>query len=432
MSKIGIILEREYMQRVKKKSFVIMTFLGPVLMAALFVVPILLQGLEDEDYKSIAVLDASGQMEQVLQSSEMLSFDFLDPGRDLETLRQEGEYYGILLVPKDYESQGIKLFSTEQPSINIKSQISSAVEAHLRETKLLEAGIRQSQIDSLRAHVALDTIRWREDGSAEASSTEIAMAVGFILAFMIYMFVFIYGSQVMRGVIEEKTNRIVEVLASSVKPFEMMMGKVLGVALVALTQFAVWVVLTIVLVWAAQATLLGDMGGQMQQMNLSDPQAMEQIQNMDMDWQSALMNLNYFAIVGWFIFYFIGGYLLYAALFAAVGAAVDNETETQQFILPITLPMILAFVLAQNIIANPDGSLAFWLSVIPFTSPVVMLVRIPFESVSVGELLLSAGLLVATFVLTIWLAAKIYRTGILMYGKKITYAELWKWIRYGG
>jgi ABC-2 type transport system permease protein len=263
------------------------------------------------------------------------------------------------------------------------------------------------------------------------------MGVGFGTGILIYLFIFLYGVQVMRGVVEEKTSRIVEVIISSVKPFQLMLGKIIGIAMVGLTQFILWTILTFILVFIGQFFFI-------QELNITDnpvvqqtmptmPGQMKATQNFNYseakEILNDLQNIPFLKIISAFIFYFLGGYLLYSAMFAAIGAAVDNEADTQQFMAPVTIPLVFAFIAGQFIIQNPEGPLSFWLSIIPFTSPVVMMVRLPFE-VPLWELFLSMALLVAGFIFMTWLAGKIYRTGILMYGKKATYKELWKWLRY--
>jgi ABC-2 type transport system permease protein len=300
-------------------------------------------------------------------------------------------------------------------------------------------------LKNIHTDVKITTFKTDENGDEKKSLTEVTMIVGLVASILIYMFIFMFGTQVMRGVIEEKTNRIIEVIVSSVKPFQLMAGKIIGVALVGLTQFLLWVVFTFLIITAIQATF-PDMfkPQQIEQAKISgthvalpnetspvSPNAIsastgnEQI-NQVFDAFSAI---NIKVMVVAFIFYFLFGYLLYGALFAAIGSAVDNETDTQQFIIPITIPLILSIVVAQTIIQNPDSPLAFWMSMIPFTSPVIMMVRLPF-GVPGWEVVVSILLLIAGFLFTTWLAAKIYRTGILMYGKKSDYKELWKWIRY--
>ena len=269
------------------------------------------------------------------------------------------------------------------------------------------------------------------------------MIIGYLSGFLIYLFIFMFGAQVMRGVIEEKTSRIIEVIISSVKPFQLMMGKIIGIAFVGLTQFLLWVILTIMIVTGVKSavfpekdasqikaqTELISTAGSMQNIQGIDAvdaeQSMSEIENIF----GSIENINFGIILGSFLFFFIGGYLLYAALFAAIGSAVDSEADTQQFMLPITIPLILSIIVMMNAIQTPDSPIAFWFSIIPFTSPVIMMVRIPF-GVPYWQLFLSMGLLIITFIGATWVAAKIYRTGILMYGKKTTYKELWKWLRY--
>ncbi|MDP4291972.1 MAG: ABC transporter permease, partial [Bacteroidota bacterium] len=304
--------------------------------------------------------------------------------------------------------------------------------------------ISEEKIKAAKANVSITTININQSGKEEKSSTELAMGLGYFTSLIIYMFIFIYGVQVMKGVIEEKTNRIIEVIISSVKPFELMMGKILGIALVGLTQFLLWVFLTASIVGVfkmvvpdntsltktEQASLANHQvtaqAGKTASLDTQSPD--KQFQN---EFMASLSNIDYVLELSMFLFYFIGGYLLYAALFAAIGAAVDNDSDTQQFMLPITVPLIISIVAAQAIIQNPDGPLAFWLSIIPLTSPIVMMVRLPFH-VPMGQIALSMFLLVLGFLAATWIAAKVYRIGILIYGKKVDYKELWKWIKYKG
>jgi ABC-2 type transport system permease protein len=277
------------------------------------------------------------------------------------------------------------------------------------------------------------------------TSSGFTTGIGFIAGFLIYMFIFIYGAQVMRGVMEEKTSRIVEVIISSVKPFELMLGKIIGVALVGLTQFLLWVVLTTCIYTVVTATLFKGESTEKKVEQLIQSRTPAAMQMMEMDSSSvsqnnwavevtdAINNTNFPFIIAMFIFYFLGGYLLYSALFAAIGAAVDSETDTQQFMLPITIPLIVSFIMVQYVILNPHGNIAFWFSMIPFTSPIIMMVRIPFGMENhYGEVALSMMCLIAGFIFTTWLAGRIYRTGILMYGKKVNYRELARWLFYKG
>jgi len=462
MSKIGLIIQREYSTRVKKKSFIIMTILGPILFAAIMIAPALLAQLEDDEFKTVAVIDDSyafapivgedGKVfHQVLKDTKYIKFDYLI-GYDLDSAKKQlngSKYYALLYIPHNIVNVGTgnaQLFSYQQPNMALKMHIANCMEKHLEDIKLHkkgeELGISQQSIQEIirvvNSNVEILTYKMEEDGKETKSSTEISMVLGYIAGFLIYMFVFMYGSQVMRGVIEEKTSRIIEVIVSSVKPFQLMMGKIIGVALVGLTQFMLWVVLTFGLVTVAQAILVDDV--KMSQMaspagditgntltssdQITDEKAEEFVEVF-----SSIKTINFPLIIGMFLFYFLGGYLLYAAMFAAIGAAVDNETDTQQFMLPITGPLVLSIIIMVSAISNPNGSLAYWFSLIPFTSPIIMMVRLPFE-VPIQDVIISMSLLVVTFIFMVWLAAKIYRTGILMYGKKVSYRELWKWLRH--
>lgn len=448
MNKTGLIISREYMTRVKKKSFIVMTILGPILFAALFIAPAWIASMEDTEVKTVAVLDSSKVFLNKIQDTDYIKFKYLENTKldDLRKSFSHSEYYAILhILPSiTYEPSAVHLFSVKQPSFAVKNYIASSMEKELKNQKLRAAGINEDVLKSIKSDVSIRTIQWTEDGEEKESSTEIAMGVGYVGGFLIYFFIFMFGSQVMRGVIEEKSSRIVEIIISSARPFELMMGKIVGVALVGLTQFLLWIVLTFAIVAGVKAVAFPQMGTKnaqevvAQDMFAAAGQNMPEAQQIIQDQQkmqefedifNKLKTVNYGLMIGAFIFFFIGGYLLYGSLFAAIGSAVDNEADTQQFMLPITIPLILAMFVMMNAIQNPESPVAFWFSIIPFTSPVVMMVRIPF-GVPYWEVALSMGLLVLTFIFTTWLAGKIYRTGILMYGKKINYKELWKWIRY--
>ncbi|HSW67219.1 MAG TPA: ABC transporter permease, partial [Bacteroidales bacterium] len=307
--------------------------------------------------------------------------------------------------------------------------------------KLGAHGIDEDILRSIETDVRINTIKLHESGKEEKKYTEIATVLGFIAAIVIYIFIFMFGTMVMRGVIEEKTNRIVEVIVSSVKPFQLMIGKIVGVGLVGLTQFLLWVVLTLIIVTGFQqafpekfrlsyteqaATMEARLPSATPIATPTEQQLAETAISRVIE---GMMSINFGVVIFSFVFFFIGGFLLYGALFAAIGAAVDSETDSQQFMLPITIPLIFSIIMAQYVINDPNGPLSFWLSVIPFTSPIIMMIRIPF-GVPYFDLILSMFLLVLGFLGTTWLAGKIYRTGILMYGKKVNYAELWKWVRY--
>lgn len=443
MDKILLIIKREYMTRVKKKSFLIMTILGPVMMAAVFIVPVYLAEIEGET-KKIGIIDGTGLFSHEFENSDNLNFIFLtsDIETAKKTMKQDG-FYSLLHIPRAELSvpQSAVLYSDKQPNIIVKNFIKNAMRKKVEALKLEASGIDPSILTSIKSNINILTVKMNEGGEEEKSSTELSMAVGFIGGLLIYIFIFMYGGLVMRGVIEEKTNRIVEIIVSSVKPFQLMMGKIVGVAMVGLTQFVLWIILTMIIVAVFMGIFAGDLGSyQSSQLKLSDKnivptETTNENENAEGINESAIAifesirSINFGVLIFAFLFYFIGGYLLYGALFAAIGSAVDSETDTQQFMLPLTIPMIVAIALSQSIMMNPDGPAAYWLSLFPLTSPVTMMIRIPF-GVPYSDLLLSMTLMIAGFIGAVWLAGKIYRTGILMYGKKVSYKELWKWINY--
>lgn len=444
MNKIKIIILREYLTRVKKKSFIVMTILGPILMASIWVLPVVLATV-NTDIKSIQVLDETGLFAHRFTDTETMKFVpvTIDVEIAKNNLLKSGDY-GLLWIPKTELSvpSTAMFYSSGQASLEVTSHIKGIMKNEVESLKLEASGIDPSILRSIKSNIILNTIKITESGSEEKSFTEISMGVGLFSGVLIYMFIFIFGAQVMRGVMEEKTNRIVEVIISSVKPFELMMGKIIGVAMVGLTQFGLWIVLTLGIVTVLQATVLDTkqltkseqiftgQGKVLNEDQLKDISAqMQADDSFNMQIIEAITSINYGVMIGAFLFFFLGGYLLYAALFAAIGSAVDNETDSQQFMMPVTIPLILSMVMLGMIINNPSGSVAFWFSIIPLTSPIIMMLRIPF-GVPVWEIALSAGLLILGFLFTTWFAAKIYRTGILMYGKKVNYAELWKWLKY--
>lgn len=447
MNKTGLVMKREYLTRVRKRSFIIMSVLGPVLFAAMIIIPGLLAMSEDQEVKRIAVIDSTHLFRNVIPETEYLKFDFLrdTPLSEIKDTYEEAGYYGILYISHIVASEpnSVIFYSRKQPSLATKMHISSAMEEYIRDQKLKTYDIRDIDtiLKSVKTSINIRTIKMTESGREKESSTGIVMAVGYAGGLLIYMFIFIFGAQLMRGVIEEKVNRIVEVIVSSVKPIQLMMGKVIGIALVGLSQFAIWVVSTALLIMIAGALFFPALNMSSTERVVSQDimssapvqaQATEEVPEEMNEVMAALANLkniDFGVMLGSFIFYFLAGYLLYAAMFASIGAAVDNETDTQQFMLPVVMPLILGLIVLANAINNPDSSVAFWFSIIPFTSPVVMMARIPF-GVPYWEVILSMALLVASFLGMTWIAARIYRTGILMYGKKVSYRELLKWIRY--
>jgi len=432
-----------------------MTILGPLMMAAIVVVPIYLAKRGNE-MKTVAVIDETGLFYEKFKNSDNIKFHYLvsDIHSAKASFNKSGDH-ALLYIPKPDVTLPTNaiLYSENNVNINVKSYIRTIMTKRIEELKL-EAKLRDIQIDSknsitvddilrsVKTSVDINTMKIGEDGKESKSYTEVSMILGMVAGILIYFFIFMFGSQVMRGVIEEKTTRIVEVIISSVKPFQLMMGKIIGVALVGLTQFFLWVVLTFGIVTVVTSSFVSKdiKKSATEQIMKQNPvyssdntpqQATIQEDSEDgvNEVMNALHSINFPVMIGSFIFFFLFGYLLYAALFAAIGGAVDNEADTQQFMLPITVPLILAIIMAQYVIQDPEGSVSFWFSIIPLTSPVIMMIRIPF-GVPYGELILSMVLLVLGFLGTTWIASKIYRTGILMYGKKVNYKELWKWLRY--
>jgi ABC-2 type transport system permease protein len=451
MNKISLIIQREYLTRVKKKSFIIMTIIGPILMAALFIVPIFIAQYSSDEKKIIGVLDETGLFHNKFKNSDDIIFHYVYS--DLNSAKDQmikNEDYALLYIAKTHISlpTSAVLYSDIQPNINVKSYIQRVMSKEIEDEKLIynidrlnlspeDRKIALNIPKSIKTSINLTTIKVIGDGEEEKTFTELSMVLGIFSGILIYFFIFLFGAQVMRGVIEEKTSRIVEIIVSSVKPFQLMMGKILGIALVGLTQFLLWIILTFTIVGVFQAIFPDKIANNKTELLMQNNGLGQKINTQTITETTddiskvfeAIASINFKIMILSFIFYFIGGYLLYGALFAAIGSAVDNETDTQQFMLPITVPLILSVILAQFVIENPEGSLAFWLSIIPFTSPIIMMVRIPF-GVPYFDLFLSMSLLVIGFLATTWLAAKIYRTGILMYGKNVNYKELWKWIRY--
>ena len=419
MRKIWLIIKREYLVRVRKKAFIVMTIVGPLLMAALMIVPTYLAN-KTQELRTIAIAEDGFEFTNQIEDTDFLNFSKIptDEAILLKNDFSESNYYALLYI----DGNNFTLYSNQQISLSVSKAIENQLEQIIEHQKLKAAGIDLNILSEAESTVHITTKIITEDGSTTNSKAEASMGIGFICGILIYMFIFMYGTMVMRGVIEEKTSRIVEVIISSVKPFQLMMGKILGVALVGLTQFALWILLTIAIASVAELMFMDASSMTTESNSTQQSLLLSELSNLT-------GGINLIQIFISFIFYFLAGYLMYSSLFAAVGSAVDAEADTQQFVLPITIPLILAFILIQPIMENPDGALAFWMSIIPFTSPVIMMVRLPF-GVANWELALSMGVLILSFVLTTYLAGKIYRTGILMYGKKTSYKELWKWLTY--
>lgn len=447
MNKTGLILQREYLTRVKKRSFVIMTILGPILMAAVFIVPMIL-AMNSEEKSNIAIVDETGVFAGKFSDTDKLSFTILDtPIEEAKEDYAQNGYDDLLYIPRTEMAlpTSAVIYAKDQVSVTTKSYIRGIMKDEVEAQKMMASGIDPEILNSIKTNINLSSFILGDDGEETKSYAEVSMAVGYVGGLLIYMFIFIYGSMVMRGVIEEKTNRIVEIIISSVKPFQLMMGKIIGIALVGLTQFLLWIVLTAGIVGVFNMVYADKLMDKaipevtqsttdiipQQAMATVDPGLEEVTSEGLVEVLDMVKTINIPVMIIAFIIYFLGGYLLYASMFAAIGGAVDNETDTQQFMLPITVPIILALVMMPSVIENPAGPLAMWLSMIPFTSPISMMMRIPF-GVPYMQIVLSMVLLVITFIGMTWAAGKIYRTGILMYGKKVTYKELWKWLRYKG
>ena len=436
MNKIGLIIKREYLTRVRKRSFLILTFLGPILMAAIYIIPIMLALNSSTDHLRVAVVDESHWFEDRFSSNKEHTFVTM-PGQPIDSVKEmvkTGVFDMALYVPPTQLNipSNATVYSIRQVPMEVETYISSVMEKEIEKQKLMAKGVDPEIVSAVKTDVNLQIMRMDENGNEKETFTKVQFTLGIILSMMVYMFIMFFGGQVMQGVSEEKTNRIIEVIISSVKPFQLMMGKIIGVSLVALTQFVMWILLTIVL-YVGFSAFIGishpDMLSQgtvmAQEITSTDIMSNESVQSI----LQIVHSIDFGTIIACFLIFFILGYLLYATLYAAIGSLVDNNTDSQQFTLPVTVPLMVAIISAFYIVNNPDSSLAVWLSMIPFTSPISMMVRIPF-GVPIWQIVVSVLLLACTFVLMTWIAAKIYRTGILMYGKKLTYKEIFKWLKY--
>ncbi|HOY51566.1 MAG TPA: ABC transporter permease [Prolixibacteraceae bacterium] len=447
MNKTWLILKREYLIRVKKKSFIVTTLLVPLFFAALMFVPMWLATRDDKQERIIAVYDESTLFYDQLGQEGFTKYHFIEQEKfnALKSDLNDEEFYAVLYIPGNiYTVNKAELLSKKQVPIDLAEQIERKL-SQVIETDKRRKVIEESQMPDLeqklagtKTKVSVSTLKVTETGEQKKSSSMVAFFASYLMGFIIYFFVFMYGSMVMRSVMEEKKNRIVEVIVSSVKPYQLMAGKIVGTALVGLTQVAIWIVIGVAVMGVVQnflspetAQQVGQSVMESQQQMGQAPAAMATEGNQMAEIMENIANLNIPLIIFGFVFYFLLGYLLYSSLLGAVGAAVDNDEDVQQMIFPITFPLILAIIMLVAISRNPEGSLAFWASIIPLTSPVCMLARLPF-SPPAWEIALSMLLLLATTVGAIWAGAKIYRTGILMYGKKVTFKELAKWLTYKG
>ena len=435
MNKLRLIIAREYMSIVGRKSFILMTLGMPLLIIAIMAVIVWLAQVNNNasETQQIAVIDETGRFASALHSDNM--FDFVAIKGDTLTNAREfykkagGDLGAVVIIPKDVETTAVvNIYSESTITPALESLVRNSLSDTIQSARLAAKGIPNLQkiIDETNIDLDVRSIKWNEDGNEQESSTDIAMVLGLILALFTYTFVLSYGSMIMSSVIEEKTNRIVEVVVSSCRPFQLMLGKIIGVGLVGLTQMAIWAILMAVIATVAG----GALGISGMATGSIPPEAMATAA--DEDTMNAIMrqalSINYIPILITFVIYFIGGYLLYSSLFAGLGSAVDQASDSSQFLMPVMIIMIIALYAGMFCMENPSGPTAFWCSMIPFTSPVVMMVRIPY-GVPFWELALSIALLFGTALAIVWLSARIYRRGILHYGQKASFAELFKWIK---
>lgn len=446
MSKIGLVIGREYSSRVRKKSFIIMTILGPLLFAGIIAAAIWVSVADNVEHE-VLVVDYAGMLSyinpetgkiepsypEIFQGDEHLFFHFTDQLPSDSTFINSP--YTLMLEFDDsiLAAKKAHLYYKDLPSAQVSMRITGALENGIERVKVRE----NDQIDYStykRLKTSLTLAKFDINNKEDASMDQEKGVVGMMLAVVIFFFIFLYGSQVMRGVIEEKSNRIVEVIVSSIKPFQLMMGKIIGIGLVGLTQFLIWILFSILIFTAAG--MIFESGG------FDSVAAVDGLRSggqtpidfetflQQQDGFSLLVSINWPLILFMFFIYFIGGYLLYGSLFASVGAAVDSETDTQQFLMPVMLPLFFSYFVAIMSVSNPEGFAAKLFSFIPLSSPIIMMIRTPLNSTTVWELLISVMILFGTAVFFVWLAGRIYRTGILMYGKKPSYREIWKWIKF--
>ena len=442
---LNIIIAREYLTRVKKRSFLLITFLGPLFFAAIAVLPSLIMLMSSDDSQKIALVDQSGIVAEKMKAENVIHFtDISTENADSAKANFVNEGYDVLMVVSPLDTVrhtvDIAAYSQKPLSVDLKMSIADEVNKAVEDYRvgLYDVAGLKEIIEDVKSDVSVSTYTLGEDGEEKITSSEVYMGISLVLSMIIYMFISMFSAMVMQSVIEEKSSRVVEVLVSSVRSTELMFGKIIGVAGVALTQFLLWIILTMVLVGGVSAFIGFD--------NIDMQQTTQMVQDMNMGGMdmtqmanmqeedgmsvilSTLSELNYGQLALGFIVYFVLGYLLYASLFAAIGSSVENEADTTQLQLPVMMPLLIAFFIAFYAFKAPDSPVVFWGSMIPFTSPIVMLARIPF-GVPAWELAVSIALLLGTFVLCGWASAKIYKIGILMFGKKTTLSDLWKWLR---
>lgn len=436
MNKILLVIQREYLTRIQKKSFWIASLLGPILITAIYAVPIWL-AMQDKEVKRIEVVDESGLFQTADLVDKEVEFKLVKkPVANLKANFAKEGYTALVHLPKDILTNGkdLKIYSEKNLSLSLKSSIERVIEKKVRAVLMKEAGIASEVYEKTQVDVGSETVTVSESGDETSSSSGGAMILAGVMGVLLYITLLLYGSQVMNGVIEEKSSRIIEVIISSIKPYQLMLGKILGVGMVGLTQFLLWIVLTIGLSQVASKFYqTSPIQQKMEQVKKADPKVAREINDASpmAEVTKVIESTNIPLVVGGFLFYFLFGYLLYSSLFAAIGSAVESATEAQQFTFIVMLPIIAAFMMAQFTMQDPDSTMAFWASMIPFTSPINMMVRLPY-GVPAWELATSMTLLVLGFLACSWISARIYRIGILMYGKKVTVKEMAKWLFYKG
>ena len=432
-NKIWLVIQREYLARVKKRSFLLATLITPLIFPTIlgFFLWIGMSDTSNETRKVIEVVDNNRSF--YLDSNELYSFSYGELGQEnAKLLVQEGARFGFLYIPDlDIEHpEGITFYSEETPPLSMMANIESSLQRKIEVFRMEASGIDPSVLSAFKTNVDIQTVVVSETGNERVSNSVINYAIGFLAGILIYTFIFVYGNQIMQGVIEEKSSRIIEILVSSLKPFQLMMGKIIGIGAVGLTQFLIW----ILLISAVSSLVIGYFGMQMpqqQMLEMSGQQGMSPTEGNPelVEILQMVQGLDFFQITLTFLIYFIGGYLLYGAFFAAIGAAVDSPSDAQQFMFPVTIPLLVAYMgLFIFVLDDPNSNVSFWLSVIPFTSPVAMMGRVSF-GVPWHHLALSISLLVGGFLFTTWLAGKIYRIGILVHGTKVNYKVMWKWLK---
>lgn len=436
MNKIFLIIRREYLTRVRKRSFIVMTILGPILMAALIILPVYFANVSKGSMKKIAVLDDTGWFYQKFKDQPNMEFNYVSGNFDSIKAKALKNKEMLLYIPLPGLNLPVygELYSEKNAGIDVSAYVRMVMKNEVQKKKLLAEGINPNVIKSSRVDINLKMIKVQANGKEKQVYSDAEMGLAIFSGVMIYFFIFMFGAQVMRGVMEEKSNRIVEVIISSVKPFQLMMGKIVGIALVGITQFLLWIILTLGLVGVFQTTvgsseLTSGLKMLAEQKMAVGSDSTTQVTHFAVNQiNQVLSTVDFKVMILSFLFFFLAGYLLYASMFAAIGGAIDHDADSQQFMLPVSIPLIFSVAMTGIVATQPDGALAFWLSMIPLTSPVIMMLRIPF-GVPWWQVWVSAGVLLLTFILSTFVAGKIYRIGILTYGKKVNYVTLWKWLK---